>query len=377
MTDVDHDKWMKMCLDLAERGAGKVSPNPMVGAVIVGTDGTVLGQGWHREYGGPHAEVHAILDAERRYGEDALRHATLYVNLEPCVHHGKTPPCVDAIIAKGIPRVVIGIEDPNPKVAGAGIRRLRDNGVQVTLPVLKRESHRFNEAFIHHVRTGRPLISLKLAQTLDGRIAGVSGRSQWVSGEESRRLVHHWRAVMDGVMVGTETAAADDPALTVRHVEGRQPIRVILDRRGRLNPELRVFADEYAPNTIVFCAEGIHPPYEARLRATGGRIKPVPVVEDGLDLASVLDVLGREGGVEGRPMQSLLVEGGGRLAGSLLKDDLADRLYVFIAPKLLGAGTPAVDDIGIDEMEQALTFVEHSWEFVGPDALFRGYRRPI
>lgn len=179
--DTDHDRWMSLCLDLAERAAGRVSPNPMVGAVLVGTDGTLLGQGWHREFGGPHAERHAIEDAERRYGLDALAHATLYVNLEPCTHQGKTPPCTDIILEKSIPRVVVGMADPYEKVNGSGIRRLRDAGVEVTVGVLEPECRRFNEAFVHHVETGRPLVTLKLAQTLDGRIAGASGASRWIS----------------------------------------------------------------------------------------------------------------------------------------------------------------------------------------------------
>lgn len=375
MIEADHEKWMTMCLDLAERGAGLVSPNPMVGAVLVGTDGTLLGQGWHREFGGPHAESHAIQDTERRYGSDALKNATLYVNLEPCSHRGKTPPCADEILEKGIPRVVVGTEDPFPAVAGEGIRRLQDAGVEVTVGILKAECRRFNEAFIHHVRTGRPLVSLKMAQTLDARIAGASGTSQWISGEASRRLVHHWRATMDGILVGTTTAAADDPALTVRHVDGRQPVRVVLDRTGRLDPNLQLFTDENAGYTLAICAEGAEPPYEDRLRRAGGRVVRVPESDRGLDVKAVLDALGEDGGIDGRPMQSLLVEGGAGLAASLLREDLADRLYLFIAPKLLGAGRLSIDSIGIEELDHALTFVEHEWETTGDDILFKGYRR--
>ena len=375
MIDIDHDRWMKTCLDLAERGAGLVSPNPMVGAVLVGTDGTMLGQGWHREYGGPHAERHAILDAERRYGSEALENATLYVNLEPCVHFGKTPPCTDVILEKKIPRVVVGTTDPFPAVAGRGIDRLRENGVEVTTGVLENECRRFNEAFIRHVQTGKPLVLLKLAQTLDSKVSGESGEPRWISGEASRRLVHHLRATMDGVLVGTETARLDDPALTVRHVEGRNPVRVVLDRTGRLQEDLKLFSDENAARTIVVTSEDVQPGYEDQLVRRGGRVVRVPQDHGMLDLEAVLEVLGREGGWEGRPVQSLLVEGGPALATSLLRSDLVDRLYLFIAPRLLGSGHAAFGFLGPREMSETLGFVEHHWQAVGEDILFRGYLR--
>ncbi len=375
MTDDAHDKWMKLCLDLAQRGAGRVSPNPMVGAVLVGTDGTLLGQGWHREYGGPHAERHAIQDADRRYGIDALEHATLYVNLEPCVHHGQTPPCTELILEKRIPRVVVGTSDPFPAVSGRGIRQLRDHGVDVTEGVLERECRRFNEAFIQHVTTGRPLVILKLAQTLDGRIAGPSGRRGWISGEASRFLVHHWRATMDAVMVGTGTALADDPALTVRHVEGRVPLRIVLDRTGRLSADLKLLSDEHTIHTIVFTSETTTLPYEKAFVDRGGRVFRVPEKDGRLALAAVLDLLGSEGGIGGRPLQSVLAEGGADLARSLMQADLVDRFYLFVAPKVFGTGPLGLD--GPSRVKDEDPFVEHEWEIVGEDVLFRGYRRSV
>ncbi len=377
MTDRDHDKWMTMCLELADRGAGRVSPNPLVGAVLVGTDGTLLGQGEHLEFGGPHAEVHAIQDAERRYGDDALANATLYVNLEPCSHHGKTPPCTDLILEKRIPRVVLGAADPHPDVAGEGIRRLREHGVEVTEGVMESECKRLNEAFLHHVETARPLVTLKMAQTLDGRVAGVSGESRWISGEASRRQVHRWRATTDAVMVGTETAQRDDPALTVRHVEGRHPIRIVLDRTGRLRGRLQLFTDEHADHTVVITADGTKLPYEDELTGRGGRVLYVSVRGGQLHLPEALDALGRDAGPGGRPLQSVLVEGGSALATSLLRDDLVDRLYLFIAPLLLGAGTLSIHNIGREELEHAYTFVEKNWEHVGDDVLFQGFRRKL
>ena len=248
----------------------------MVGAVLVGPEGTVLGEGWHRQYGGPHAEAHAIQDAEDAHGPDTLRDATLYVNLEPCSHHGKTPPCTDLILEKGIPRLVVGTVDPFPSVKGRGIRRLREHGVEVQVGVLRSDCFRLNEAFFHHVETGRPLVTLKVAQTLDGQVATRTGDSQWISGEASRTLVHRWRAELDGVMVGSGTARSDDPRLTVRHVDGAQPVRVVLDREGSLSPQLSVLTDDHAANTVVAVAEGTTPPYADALRDRGGHVVSVP-----------------------------------------------------------------------------------------------------
>ena len=372
-----HQKWMATCLDLARQGAGRVSPNPMVGAVLVGTDGTLLGQGLHHEYGGPHAEVYAIRDAERRYGAVALEHATLYVNLEPCSHHGNTPPCVDLILEKRIPRVVFGTRDPFRGSAGSGAQRLREAGVQVVEGALEAECKRLNEAFMHHTRTGRPLVTLKMAQTLDARIAGASGASQWISGDLSRRLAHHWRAEADGVLVGTETARQDNPSLTVRHVEGRHPVRIVLDRTGRLPADLNLFTDAQADKTIVVVAESTHIPYEQALVERGGRVLRMSVRNDALPLDHMLEALGERGGRGGLPMQSLLVEGGAALAASLLRKDLVDRLFLFIAPKALGAGPVAIDEIGREDLAEALTFAEHAWESVGEDMVFKGYRRAL
>ncbi|MEL6446144.1 MAG: bifunctional diaminohydroxyphosphoribosylaminopyrimidine deaminase/5-amino-6-(5-phosphoribosylamino)uracil reductase RibD [Bacteroidota bacterium] len=372
--------FMHRCLALARRGAGTASPNPLVGSVVVAPDGTVLGEGYHARYGEAHAEVNAIAAAEARHGTDALQSATLYVNLEPCSHHGKTPPCADLILHKGIPRVVVGMVDPFPRVAGGGIARLRAAGVDVTVGVLEAECQRLNEAFVHHVATGRPLVTLKVAQTLDGAIATRTGDSRWVSGEAARTLVHRWRSHLDGVLVGSGTARADDPALTVRHVEGRQPGRVVLDRTGGLAPTLRLFTDAHAAMTVVAVSEDAQPPYADALTDRGGTLLRVPTVadEDGdhLDLGAVLDALGAGVGPH-RPMQSLLVEAGPGLATALFAQELVDRFFCFVAPKVVGAGTPVLHDLGISRMAEARTFADHRWEVVGEDMLFRGYVRRV
>ena len=375
MTESNQERWMRRALGLAERGAGAVSPNPLVGCVIAGADGEVIGEGWHGEYGGPHAEVWAIHDAERRHGAGALRDSTLVVTLEPCSHHGKTPPCADLILEKQIPRVVVGMRDPFPKVDGSGIERLRAHDVDVTVGVLEEECERLNEAFVHHVRTGRPLVTLKIAQTLDGSVATASGDSRWVSGEGARRLVHRWRAELDGVLVGSGTARVDDPALTVRHVDGRQPVRVVLDRAGALPPDLRLFSDEHVPQTIAVVGEEAHPAYAEAFVGRGGVVLRVPERDGHLDLGALLDRLGAGVGPH-RPLQSLLVEAGPGLATALLRADLVDRFALFIAPKLVG-GRRAVDNLFIERMVDARTFEECRWESVGPDMLFVGTRRAV
>lgn len=368
---------MHRCLTLAAKGAGAASPNPMVGAVLVAPDGTALGEGYHARYGEAHAERAAIDAVRAAHGADALRDATLYVNLEPCSHHGKQPPCSDLIVETGIPRVVIGMIDPYPVVAGRGVQRLRAHGVEVTVGVLEAACRRLNEAFVHHVATGRPLVTLKTAQTLDGRVATRTGDSRWVTGTEARTLVHQWRAALDGVLVGAGTARADDPRLTVRHVEGRQPQRFVLDRTGNLPPALTLFTDAHAAHTTAFVAEGARPAYRSALTAAGGTVVPMPEVDGHLHLPAVLDYLGAQGGLHARPLQSLLVEAGPGLATALLQHDLADRYVAFLAPKVLGTGVPAVGDLGILQMADALTFAETNWETVGGDLLFRGYRRAV
>ena len=373
--------WMKRCLELAGRGAGHASPNPMVGAVIVGEGGNLLGEGWHERYGAPHAEPRAVADVERRLGAEAaaaLRASTLYVNLEPCSHYGKTPPCADLILEKGIPRVVVGMVDPFREVAGRGIARLREHGMDVRVGVLENVCRRFNEAFTHHVQTGRPLVTLKIAQTLDGQVATRTGDARWVSGKASRHLVHQWRAELDAVLVGSGTARADDPALTVRHVEGRQPTRIVLDRTGTLPPHLRLFTDAFASHTLAVTNRSAEPAYADVLQENGGHLLRLPETSGHLDLAALLDRLGQDGGRDGgRPMVSLLVEAGPGLATALIRQDLADRFFLFVASKLAGQGVSALGDLGIDRMAEALGFAEGQWEPVGGDLLFRGYRRAV
>jgi diaminohydroxyphosphoribosylaminopyrimidine deaminase/5-amino-6-(5-phosphoribosylamino)uracil reductase len=383
MTPEDAARWMDRALALAARGAGAVSPNPLVGAVLVGPDGACWGEGWHGRYGGPHAEVWAVRDAERRGFGDRLHEATMVVTLEPCSHHGKTPPCADLLVERGIPRVVVAMVDPFPAVAGQGIARLRAAGADVTVGVRTAEAWRLNEAFVHHINTGRPLVTLKIAATLDGQVATASGDSRWVSGTEARARVHRWRAEHDAVLVGAGTARADDPALTVRDAPlpdgASQPLRIVLDRTGALPPTLALFTDAHAARTLAVTASDARPAYAEALRRAGGRVWGLDARDSHLPLDDLLARLGAGADLPDgvRPVQSVLVEAGPGLATALLRADLVDRLYWFVAPKMVGIGRSATVDLGVARMADAFGMAEARWEVVGADALLSGSVRPL
>jgi diaminohydroxyphosphoribosylaminopyrimidine deaminase/5-amino-6-(5-phosphoribosylamino)uracil reductase len=319
------EAFMKRCLELALKGAGRVSPNPMVGSVVV-HEGRIIGEGWHEHYGGPHAEVNAIGAVQ---APGLLPESTLYVNLEPCSHFGKTPPCADLIVGRNIPRVVVGCFDPHEKVAGKGIAKLEAAGIDVMVGVLGAESERLNEAFMTFHRKGRPFVALKIAQTLDGRIATVLGASKWITGEESRIEVHRLRSLYDAVMCGASTAVADDAELTVRHCAGRQPLRVLLDRRLQVPVEARIFNSE--AKTIVFAAcDEADPCRIGQLVERGIEVVTVGETGGSMNLVEVFAELHR------RKVLSVLVEGGSRLSAALVRAGLVDKYHVFVAPKLFG-----------------------------------------
>lgn len=354
---------MSRCLELARRGSGSVSPNPMVGSVVV-CDGEVVGEGHHERCGGPHAEVNAIAavgDAE------LLGRSTLYVNLEPCSHHGRTPPCADLIIEKGIPRVVVGCRDPNPKVAGRGIERLRAAGVEVVEGVLEEECLRLNEAFITSHRKGRPFVALKLAETLDGRIATASGASKWITGAEARREVHRLRGVYDAVLTGSATVIRDAARLTVRDAEGPSPLRVVLDSSLGVPPDAPVFGPE-AP-TLLFAARRMQGSPEAKLLMERGiDVAFVDGTGEGLDLSRVLEELHR------RSVLSVLVEAGGRLSASFVRSGLADKLYMFVAPKLFGGDALAsFAPLGVEDPDGAVPLRFRPPRMYGDDVLLEAY----
>ena len=360
---------MRRALDLARRGLGRVEPNPTVGAVVV-REGRIVGEGWHARFGGPHAEVVALEAA----GADA-RGAELFVTLEPCCHHGKTPPCTEAIIAAGVQRVAAAVQDPSPEAAGRGFAQLREAGLEVTVGPLEEEARRASAAFFKRTRTGRPLVIAKWAMTLDGRLADAAGAGRWISGEASRRRVHEVRRISDAVMIGSGTALADVPSLTVRHVaplpERGQPTRVVLDGRLRLPTEAEPAASAHDVPVLVYTlqetVDGAGERAEA-LRAAGCEVIPLPAGPGGVDLAAVLDDLGRRGA------SRVLVEGGATVLGSLLDQGLADRVMVFVAPRLLAAGdarSPLEGPAG-RRLTDAIDLKDVTVEWVGEDVLLEG-----
>lgn len=370
MTDADK-KWMDLALEIAERGAGYVSPNPMVGCVIISAEGKKIGQGFHERYGQAHAEQNAV---ESVSNSDLLKDATVYVNLEPCAHYGNTPPCCEMLAALPINRVVVAMEDPTPKVAGKGIEHLRNNDITVDVGLMKEEAEKLNEFFLHHQSYGRPFVTLKIAQTLDGYIAAPDGDSEWISGPESRTVVHKWRSKYDAVMVGRNTALLDNPRLTVRHVDGRQPKRIVIDGSLELPQDLNLFTDQYEEKTIVLTHNKEKYQNEADpmlniLQSDYFRGKTLLVEEKNghTNLKQGFRELGS------LPLTSVLVEAGQNLASALLRERLVDKVECFIAPKMLGGGTKSVMGLDINHMSEIRKFREVEWQQVGHDLLFSGY----
>ncbi len=377
---------MKRAVALAARGAGAVSPGALVGAVVVGPGGDVWGEGWYGRYGGPHAEVWAVRDAQARGHGARLREAALVVTLEPCSHWGKTPPCADLVVETGFARVVVAHADPFPAVAGAGIARIRAAGIPVQVGPGEQDARDVNAAFLTHTATGRPLVTLKVAATLDGQVATATGDSRWITGREARARVHRWRAESDAVLVGAGTALADDPALTVRDVPlgpgQRQPLRIVLDRTGALPPALALFTDGLP--TLAVTAPGAEPAYAEAVRDAGGAVWAVPEAGGHLGIAALLDALGAGRDARGTPLpggralvQSVLAEAGPGLATALLRERLAGRLRWFVAPKLAGAGRLATGHLGVSAMADALAFDRPAWETLGPDALLSAWGRRV
>ena len=348
---------MDEALRLAERGAGRTSPNPAVGAVIV-RNGRLVGRGYHRRAGGPHAEIFALRQAGAR-----ARGATLYVTLEPCCHFGRTPPCVDAVLGSGVSRVVVGMLDPNPRVHGHGVARLRRAGLQVDVGVREQECRALNEDFAKYVTRGLPFVVLKLAATLDGRIATAKGDSRWVTGAAARQRVHEMRNRLDAVVVGSETVRADDPELTCRLRGGRHPLRVILDGRLRSPASARVFTRNPERTRLYTLAEGVK---AERLKRRGVIVRRGGGDRTG-SLRDVLRELAREG------VKSVLIEGGGVLAAHALRAGLVDRLALFLAPRILGGdGRPMVGAMRLRRMADALPIRDMTLERLGEDVLVQG-----
>lgn len=369
----DDTKWMKKALKLAAKGRGYVSPNPLVGCVIVSAEGRQIGKGYHQRFGQAHAEINA-LESIKKADKGLLKGATVYVTLEPCSHTGKTPACAKALAELPIARVVVALRDPNPVVNGRGMELLRKAGIRVDSGLLEPQAREQNEHFLHYIKTGKPFVTLKMAQTLDGYIAAPDGSSQWVTGLEARKMVHQWRSEYDAVMVGRNTVLNDDPRLTVRHVEGRQPRRIIIDGPLSLPRGMQVFSDQYEDRSIIITHN--REKYQAQAdpmlnimnpKGFQGKTLLVGQKEGHSDLNEALHELAAQ------DIASILVEPGRDLARALIRENLADKLELFLAPKLLGGGTRSVLGLGIERMSEALPLKRMKYQPVGEDLRLSAY----
>jgi diaminohydroxyphosphoribosylaminopyrimidine deaminase/5-amino-6-(5-phosphoribosylamino)uracil reductase len=362
MTD---EKFMQRALDLARKGYGTASPNPMVGAVVV-KNGKIVGEGFHEKPGSPHAEVFALNEAGKK-----ARGATLFVTLEPCNHQGRTPPCTQKVLASGVAEVVCAMKDPNPLVAGGGLEMLAEQGVKTRCGVLEQEARRLNEAFITWICTGRPFVTAKCAATLDGRIATRTGDSKWISNEKSRAFAHWLRFGADAILVGAGTMRADNPRLTVR-LEGdakKNPHKVVIDPNLTTPPDARVLHGDDDSATYLFC--GPHAPQgrRAALAGEGAQIICVPEKDGRLALGSVLDELGR------RRIASILLEGGAQVLGAAFREGLVDKVFFFFAPKILGGddGTPITSGAGAGLIADCTQLFDISVHRFDDDVCIEGY----
>lgn len=359
--------YMEMALELAKKGAGRVNPNPLVGAIILKND-RIVGKGYHEFYGGPHAEINAFNSVK----EDT-EGCTMYVTLEPCSHFGKTPPCVNEIIKRKIKRVVIGIMDPNPLVSGRGIRKLRENGIEVEVGVLEEQCKKINEVFIKYVTTKEPFVIMKAAMTLDGKIASVTGNSKWITGEVARKNVHDLRGKVSGIMVGIGTVLADNPMLTCRLEEGKNPVRIIVDSLLRIPLDCNVIklGIKEKNSTIIATTEKADKSKIQQLRELGINILVVSQKNHKVDLKILIKELGNMG------IDSILLEGGASLNYSAITESIVDKVQFYIAPKIIGGNCSKspIGGKGISLVSDAIKICNVSTSFIGEDILVEGYVR--
>jgi len=342
MRRIDDAYYMRLALRVGRRGLGRTSPNPPVGAVVV-AGRTIVGRGYHHKAGQPHGEAEALREAGAR-----ARGATLYVTLEPCAHHGRTPPCVDAVIAAGVRRVVIGTRDPNPHVRGNGAARLRAAGINVTIGVEQVACDDLIAPFRKHITTGLPLVTLKLAASLDGRIATATGEARWITGEVSRRYVHRLRAEHDAILVGAQTVRHDDPELTCRVRGGRNPLRVIVDGRLRLQLSAKVLTNTQAAPTLIVTGQQASAAKIRQIEARGAAVTCLPAAAGRFSMTRLMRALAK------RNVTSVLIEGGATVAAAALAARVVDRLLIFYAPKLIGSdGRPMLGPLGVRGLAQA------------------------
>lgn len=358
-----HDRWMQRCIDLAKQARGRTSPNPLVGSVII-KDGKILGEGFHPKAGEPHAEVFAIRAAQQR-GVD-LSDAILYVNLEPCNHHGRTPPCSEAIIRSGIGTVVVGAIDADPRVAGTGCDRLRASGLNVITGILEQQCLELNEAFFHRVKTNLPFGIFKYAMTLDGKIATTSGHSYWITGQESRRIVHDLRLGCDAIITGGNTVRLDNPNLTTHGLSEHCPLRVVVTRSFNLPEEANLWKITDTEKTLVITLPHQKPHLEQKLRDRQVEVLQLADISPQIVMQELAN----------RGCNQVLWECGGRLGAAAIKAQMVQKIYAFIAPKLIGgfAAPSPIDDLDLHLMTDAINLLRPQFQQIGTDFLITGYK---
>jgi diaminohydroxyphosphoribosylaminopyrimidine deaminase/5-amino-6-(5-phosphoribosylamino)uracil reductase len=355
---MSHEQYMKLALEEASKGCGWVNPNPMVGAVVI-KNGVIIGKGYHKKYGELHAERNALASCSQN-----PEGAAMYVTLEPCCHYGKTPPCTEAIINSGITRVVVGSQDPNPLVAGKGIEILRNHGIEVTDGVLEEDCSRLNEVFFHYIAHKTPYVVMKFATTLDGKTATSTGKSKWITGELAREHVHRLRHQYSAIMVGVGTVIADDPLLTCRLPDCKNPVRVICDTRLRIPLESNIVrtAREVKTYIATACPDGVK---ADQLRSCGCEIMAVPENENHIDLKELMTILGKNN------IDSVLLEGGGTMHASALENGIINKVCAYVAPKIFGGSyaRTAVGGRGVDSPEEAYQLKNRRLTLLGDDIL--------
>ncbi len=354
------ESYIQLAIEIAKKGMGNVSPNPLVGCIILKND-KIIGAGYHEKFGKNHAEINAINSSIEN-----LEGSTLFVNLEPCSHFGKTPPCVDKIIEKKIKRVVIGTRDMNPIVSGNGIKKLKKAGIEVKVGVLEKDCIELNKFFFKFITKKIPFVTLKTAQTLDGKIADNNGGSKWISSIDSRKYVHKLRSNYDAILVGAGTIFKDDPSLTVRMVEGRNPKRIVIDSELGLKLDKKIFKNNNDKNLIIIASEKSANKYRKikKLYKRGVKVLFVRENDEGLlDLKSALKLLGK------MKISSLLVEGGSKIFSSFIRENIFDNIFAFITPKILGNGLSVFENIGINSIRKAIKLRVKQVENIGDDIL--------
>ncbi len=358
-----HEYYIRQCLELAVKGEGQVSPNPMVGSVVLDKNDEIVGKSYHQKYGEPHAEVNALDIASNK-----AKHGTIYVNLEPCSHYGKTPPCADRIIKEGIKKVVIGMQDPNPKVAGNGIKKLNDAGIEVITGILEDECKKLNEIFIKNIKHKKPFIVVKTASTIDGKIATSKKSSKWITSEKARDRVQQLRNKYDAILTGSGTVLEDDPTLNCRMDGGRNPVRIIIDSTLKTPPSAKVYKQCGTP-VCVAVADSIE----------DNKIKKYPdhinFIKCPLNDAQKIDLNYLTQKLYENNIYSIMIEAGGSLNGAFIKENLIDKLYLFLAPKILGdnKGSSLFDGLNIENISQCKNIKIENIEILSPDLLLESY----